>query len=118
MEQNERCAECNATPFVPRRAATPVHDREGACPTWTWFPSPHSVVAELGPEDRLLRVSADGVDLRAVHKLNVLHLHLTDDQGRRLEVERFPGLTRTGAWRRRPLLARVRRGNRRRAGGT
>lgn len=33
------------------------------------------------------------------HKLNVLHLHLTDDQGWRIEIKRYPELTKTGAWR-------------------
>jgi hexosaminidase len=33
------------------------------------------------------------------HKLNVLHLHLTDDQGWRLEIKRYPQLTKIGAWR-------------------
>jgi hexosaminidase len=35
----------------------------------------------------------------ALHKLNVLHWHLTDDQGWRIEIKRWPELTRTGAWR-------------------
>jgi hexosaminidase len=39
------------------------------------------------------------VDLMAVHHLNVLHLHLTDDQGWRLEVPGWPRLTEVGAWR-------------------
>ncbi|SEK86257.1 beta-N-acetylhexosaminidase [Nonomuraea pusilla] len=40
------------------------------------------------------------IDLMAMHKLNVLHLHLTDDQGWRLEIRRHPRLTEVGAWRR------------------
>ncbi|GAA3561878.1 beta-N-acetylhexosaminidase [Nonomuraea rosea] len=39
------------------------------------------------------------VDLMALHKLNVLHLHLTDDQGWRVEIRRHPRLTEVGAWR-------------------
>ncbi|HEX6497565.1 MAG TPA: beta-N-acetylhexosaminidase [Micromonosporaceae bacterium] len=39
------------------------------------------------------------VDLLAVHKLNTLHLHLTDDQGWRFEVHRYPLLTEVGGWR-------------------
>ncbi|WP_255367206.1 family 20 glycosylhydrolase [Dyella sp. OK004] len=35
----------------------------------------------------------------ALHKLNVLHWHLTDDQGWRIEIKRYPELTHTGAWR-------------------
>ncbi len=44
------------------------------------------------------------VDLAAFHKLNVLHLHLTDDQGWRLEVPGRPRLTSVGAWRPRSML--------------
>jgi len=39
------------------------------------------------------------LDEMALHKLNVLHLHLSDDQGWRLEIKRYPELTRIGAWR-------------------
>ncbi len=35
----------------------------------------------------------------ALLKMNQLHLHLSDDQGWRLELERFPELTEKGAWR-------------------
>ncbi|MGW5850262.1 beta-N-acetylhexosaminidase [Streptomyces sp. NPDC055254] len=36
------------------------------------------------------------VDLLALHKLNVLHLHLTDDQGWRMPVTAYPRLTEIG----------------------
>ncbi|MFF7331636.1 family 20 glycosylhydrolase [Streptomyces sp. NPDC008150] len=36
------------------------------------------------------------VDLMALHKLNVLHLHLTDDQGWRMPVAAYPRLTEVG----------------------
>ncbi|WP_439381834.1 beta-N-acetylhexosaminidase [Amycolatopsis lexingtonensis] len=39
------------------------------------------------------------VDLLAAHKLNVLNLHLTDDQGWRFEVPEYPKLTSVGGWR-------------------
>ncbi len=39
------------------------------------------------------------VDQLAAQKMNVLHLHLTDDQGWRVEIKRYPDLTRIGAWR-------------------
>ncbi|MCY1142268.1 beta-N-acetylhexosaminidase [Actinoplanes sp. Pm04-4] len=44
------------------------------------------------------------VDLAAFHKLNVLHLHLTDDQGWRLPVPGWPRLTEVGAWRSESML--------------
>lgn len=39
------------------------------------------------------------VDQMAAVKLNTLHLHLSDDQGWRFEVKRYPKLTEVGAWR-------------------
>lgn len=42
------------------------------------------------------------IDQMASVKLNTLHLHLTDDQGWRFEVKRYPKLTEIGAWRRPP----------------
>jgi hexosaminidase len=47
------------------------------------------------PLDYLYRFT----DLLALHKLNVLHLHLTDDQGWRIEIDGWPRLTEVGAWR-------------------
>ena len=37
------------------------------------------------------------IDLMAVHKLNVLHWHLTDNQGWRLEIDRYPQLANISA---------------------
>ena len=39
------------------------------------------------------------IDWMALHKLNVLHWHLTDDQAWRLEIRKYPRLTSVGAWR-------------------
>ena len=39
------------------------------------------------------------LDLMALHKLNVFHWHLTDDQGWRIEIKKYPRLTEVGAWR-------------------
>ncbi|MDB5978934.1 MAG: carbohydrate-binding protein [Nevskia sp.] len=39
------------------------------------------------------------IDWMALHKLNILHWHLTDDQGWRLEIRKYPRLTEIGAWR-------------------
>jgi len=42
------------------------------------------------------------IDWMALHKLNVLHWHLTDDQAWRLEIKKYPKLTSVGAWRVQP----------------
>jgi hexosaminidase len=39
------------------------------------------------------------LDLMALHKLNTFHWHLTEDQGWRIEIKKYPKLTEVGAWR-------------------
>ncbi|MDO9548351.1 MAG: family 20 glycosylhydrolase, partial [Candidatus Marinimicrobia bacterium] len=39
------------------------------------------------------------IDLLAFHKMNILHWHLTEDQGWRIEIKKYPELTKVGAWR-------------------
>lgn len=39
------------------------------------------------------------IDLLAFHRLNHFHWHLTDDQGWRIEIKKYPNLTKVGAWR-------------------
>jgi beta-glucosidase len=39
------------------------------------------------------------LDAMAEHKLNVFHWHLSDDQGWRIEIKRYPQLTAVGGWR-------------------
>ena len=39
------------------------------------------------------------IDAMAAHKLNTLHWHLVDDQGWRIEIDKYPKLTEIGAWR-------------------
>jgi len=39
------------------------------------------------------------IDQMVKYKFNILHLHLTDDQGWRVEIKKYPKLTEVGAWR-------------------
>ena len=39
------------------------------------------------------------IDLIALHKMNTFHWHLTEDQGWRIEIKKYPKLTQVGAWR-------------------
>ena len=39
------------------------------------------------------------VDLLALYKMNVLHWHLTEDQGWRIEIDKYPKLNTVGSWR-------------------
>ncbi|WP_329123382.1 beta-N-acetylhexosaminidase [Streptomyces sp. NBC_01465] len=65
-------------------------------PRFGWRGTLIDVARRFLPKRELLRY----IDLLALHKLNVLHLHLTDDQGWRIEIKRYPRLTETGSWRR------------------
>lgn len=42
------------------------------------------------------------LDLMALYKMNVLHWHLTEDQGWRIQIDKYPKLTEVGAWRTEP----------------
>jgi hexosaminidase len=64
-------------------------------PRFRWRGCLLDVARHFMPKAGVLRF----LDLMAVHRLNVLHLHLTDDQGWRVEVPAFPLLTSVGAWR-------------------
>lgn len=39
------------------------------------------------------------IDLLALYKMNRFHWHLTEDQGWRIEIDKYPKLTEVGAWR-------------------
>ena len=46
------------------------------------------------------------LDEMALHKLNTFHWHLTDDQGWRIEIKKYPKLTEIGAWRKQSPVAK------------
>ncbi|WP_217238659.1 beta-N-acetylhexosaminidase [Streptomyces sp. AC555_RSS877] len=74
--------------FVP---AVVIED----APRFRWRGLMLDVARHFMPKDGVLRY----LDLMAAHKLNVFHFHLTDDQGWRVEIKRYPKLTETGSWR-------------------
>jgi len=57
------------------------------------------------PKSVLLRF----IDAMAMHKLNSLQIHLTDDQGWRIESKKYPRLTQIGAWRNETLIGHLNR---------
>lgn len=64
-------------------------------PRFGWRGMHLDVGRHFQPYDFLLRF----VDLLELHKFNVFHLHLTEDQGWRFEVRKYPRLTEVGGWR-------------------
>ncbi|MDR6326323.1 beta-N-acetylhexosaminidase [Actinoplanes couchii] len=69
-------------------------------PRFAWRGVMLDVARHFMPVPEILRF----IDVIAFHKLNVLHLHLTDDQGWRIEVPGWPRLTTVGAWRSSTML--------------
>ncbi|MBK6843796.1 MAG: family 20 glycosylhydrolase [Gemmatimonadetes bacterium] len=65
-----------------------VHDQ----PRYAWRGAMLDVARHFLPIDGVKRY----LDAMALYKLNVLHLHLSDDQGWRLEISAWPALTRVG----------------------
>ena len=51
------------------------------------------------------------LDIMAIHKLNTFHWHLTDDQGWRIEIKKYPRLTEVGSIRKETLVGRYKRSN-------
>ncbi|PZR55142.1 N-acetyl-beta-hexosaminidase [Xylanimonas oleitrophica] len=100
-----------AGPQAFRRAASgaplvlPVGTVQDA-PRFPWRGVLLDVARHFLPKADVLRF----VDLAAAHHLNVLQLHLTDDQGWRVEIERYPRLTEVGGWRRESTVGTWRTG--------
>ncbi|MFJ8003568.1 beta-N-acetylhexosaminidase [Streptomyces fagopyri] len=82
-------------PLAPgRRWTVPAGSVEDA-PRFPWRGLMLDVSRHFMPKEGVLRY----LDLLAAHKLNVFHFHLTDDQGWRVQIKRFPRLTEVGSWR-------------------
>jgi hexosaminidase len=64
-------------------------------PRFEWRGSMIDVSRHFFPVDYLIY----HLEWMSRHKLNVMHWHLTDDQGWRLQVDAHPRLTTVGAWR-------------------
>ena len=62
-------------------------------PRFTW----RGILVDPARNFRTMAELKRDIDLLAFQKLNVLHLHLTDDEGWRIEIKRYPELTRVGS---------------------
>jgi len=69
-------------------------------PRFSWRGGHLDVGRHFMPKEFLLKY----IDLLALHKMNVFHLHLTEDQGWRIEIRKYPRLTEVGAWRKDTML--------------
>jgi hexosaminidase len=80
-----------AGPHAWRLPCVEIHDR----PRYRW----RGMLLDCGRHFMDVALVKRYVDLLALHKMNVLHWHLTEDQGWRIEIKRYPALTGVGAWR-------------------
>src|SRR6185312_13252847 len=71
--------------------ALEIHD----APRFAWRGVLVDVARHFVPPDGMKQM----IDTMARHKLNTLQWHLTDDQGWRVEIKKYPRLTQVGAWR-------------------
>ncbi len=76
--------------------------RIGDRPAFGWRGAMLDVARHFMPVDFVLRF----IDLLAMHKLNTLHFHLTEDQGWRLQIDRYPRLTEVGGHRAETIMVR------------
>lgn len=76
---------------VVRIPAMEVRDN----PRFGWRGIMLDVSRHFQPKDFVLRQ----IDVLSSYKVNTFHWHLTDDQGWRIEIKKYPKLTQKGAWR-------------------
>lgn len=69
-------------------------------PRFTWRGLHLDAGRHFMPKDFVLKY----LDYMALHKLNTFHWHLTEDQGWRIEIKKFPALTETGSIRKETLV--------------
>ena len=81
--------------------AVAVADR----PRFGWRGTMLDVARHFMPKEFVLKL----IDLLALHKLNVFHFHLTEDQGWRLASEKYPRLAEIGAYRPETLVGHAHR---------
>ncbi|MGW0833391.1 beta-N-acetylhexosaminidase [Streptomyces prunicolor] len=82
-------------PLDRQRAWAVPHLTIQDSPRFRWRGLMLDVARHFMPKEGVLRY----LDLMAAHKLNVFHFHLTDDQGWRVQIKRYPKLTEIGSWR-------------------
>lgn len=69
-------------------------------PRFQWRGMHLDVSRHFFPKEFIFRY----IDFLAMYKMNTFHWHLTDDQGWRIEIKRYPLLTDIGAWRKGTLV--------------
>ena len=97
----------DASPFAPPDPARPAWTLPAVAiddhPRFAWRDLMLDSARHFMPLPFIKRL----LDLMAFYKLNVFHWHLTDDQGWRIEIRKYPRLTEIGAWRAETLVGHL-----------
>jgi len=64
-------------------------------PRFEWRGIMLDVARHFQPKEFILKQ----IDVLSSYKINKFHMHLTDDQGWRIEIKKYPNLVKKGAWR-------------------
>jgi hexosaminidase len=73
-------------------------------PKFTWRGLHLDVSRHFFPKEFIKKY----IDYLAMYKMNTFHWHLTDDQGWRIEIKKYPKLTEIGAWRKGSMVGHYR----------
>lgn len=92
----------NSTPLSGIEWSIPCVEVEDF-PRFGWRGSMMDVGRHFMPKEFVFKF----IDLLALHKLNTFHWHLTEDQGWRIEIKKYPRLTEVGAWRKETVVGRT-----------
>ena len=84
----------------PAVASVLIEDR----PRFRWRGMLLDVARHMFPADFIKRY----IDIIAAHKMNVFHWHLTEDQGWRMPIKKYPKLKDIAAWRKETLVGHYR----------
>jgi hexosaminidase len=71
-------------------------------PRYTWRGMHLDVCRHFFPKEFIKKY----IDLLALYKLNTFHWHLTEDQGWRIEIKKYPKLTQVGAYRKGSMIGK------------
>lgn len=77
--------------YTPAIQGAKIEDQ----PQFTWRGMHLDVCRHFFPKEFIKKY----IDMLAMHKMNTFHWHLTEDQGWRIEIKKYPKLTEVGAWR-------------------
>lgn len=94
----------SSRPVGARRWTIPAVEIEDF-PRFRWRGGHLDVGRHFMPKEFVKRY----IDLLAMHKMNTFHWHLTEDQGWRIEIKKYPRLTEVGAWRKETIVGRPNR---------